>query len=149
MNHLVRHCLLISGLVCLGYIAAHAETQRIVTMKSPEKGTIRLYEGGRWGNKDEEISDIQLRGVSAAQGDRRLCGSSNRLERRLQQTRAQLELSTLVEKLKIAEKPRKLTLSETETLAQIPICDPFTFELRIISKLLQGYDFVGQKQALR
>jgi hypothetical protein len=62
-----------------------------------------------------------------------------RLEKRVEST---LELQGMIDALIKMPKPRALTPGQKRMLTKIPICEPYILQLKVISRLLSGYDFV-------
>lgn len=62
-----------------------------------------------------------------------------RLERRIE---SQLELQGMIDALIKMNKPRSLTPGQKRMLTKIPICEPYILQLKVISRLLSGYDLV-------
>ena len=62
-----------------------------------------------------------------------------RLERKVE---SQLELQGMIDALIKMNKPRSLTPGQKKMLTRIPICEPFILQLKVISRLLSGYDIV-------
>lgn len=138
------------SLLCLTYVAAHASSgssKRIYVMAKPNGKTVWLREGGRNGDINEEIDDITLPGLLSIDTRRELCGQPKKAKYDLDQTEMLLSLNLMIKDFSRLRKPRELTEAEAEALSQVPFCAPFTFELRVLSKLFQGWKLKEQRQA--
>lgn len=88
----------------------------------------------------ETRQDINKIGIAFHHKDY-LCAHANetlwRLER---QVELKMELGNMIEDLRRQEKPRQLSDADVEQIQRVQVCAPYIMDLKVISKLLQGYD---------
>ena len=71
------------------------------------------------------------------------CDSSKETDWRLEKkVESQLELQGIIDALLKLDKPRLLSPAQQAMLRRVPICEPYMLQLKIISRLLKGYDLV-------
>ena len=62
-----------------------------------------------------------------------------RLERKVE---SQLELQGMIDALTKMPKPRKLSEAQVKMLNRVPVCEPYLLQLKVISRLINGWDIV-------
>ena len=140
----MKHLLLVSLFIFVGSFAQAIvlEGAEYVVMKDKDGDEERLMGKSEGIGKDKGLDIVFDIPVQLSKKTFR-CDSARetewRLERRME---SQLELQGMVDALIKMDKPRSLTPGQKRMLTKIPICEPFTLQLKVISRLLGGYDFV-------
>lgn len=114
------------------------EKNTTVTMKTPD-GKIQVY------TRKEEV---KFKGVKrelpvGSQDWRKTLCRSGTADEQLSATEAQIELDTMINELNGLKKPRQLSEYQKDFLSTVPPCTPYIVKLRIISRLLKGFDLIG------
>ncbi len=63
----------------------------------------------------------------------------------LDNVEVELELTSVIDKLKAQDKPRFLTDAQKDILARVPGCNSHSTELSVIAGLIKGYDLIKVK----
>ena len=113
-----------------------------VVMKDKTGGEERLMAKSEGFGKDKMVDIIFDIPVEFSKKKFR-CDSAKetpwRLERKVE---SQLELQGMIDALIKLPKPRALTPEQKKMLAKVPICEPYILPLKVISRLLGGYDLL-------
>ena len=113
------------------------EDELVVTMKTPQ-GETKVY---------TSHEEIQFKGVKRGlplgnrEWQQTLCNEDT-LEEYANFTETQLELDTMIREINKSRKPRKLSEHQKDFLSAIPPCDAYITKLRVIVRLLKGYDLI-------
>ena len=119
-------------------LEGRGEEKTIITMKD-SKGEVHTY------NSKEEVQfEGVKRGLPGGEQswNSRLCQSDTPTGE-LDIAEAQIELDTLIDLLNYTKGPRKLSEYQRDFLSTIPPCAIYIVKLRIISRLLNGYDLIN------
>jgi len=121
----------------------YQEKLTVATLRSPKGDIESISSDPNELKSDGAIEDIGSLPVTLNM-KKYLCNSARETEwRRMHQVESELELSFMVDTVKEAPMPRYLSDLEKKSLSRIPRCNPFLFNLRLLAKLIKGYDLVN------
>ena len=117
---------------------------RVITMKAPDGSLERFTDRKAELESTDAIVDIADLPLDHVKKRGWLCKNKKDTQwRDVRRVESELELSFMIEHLKDTSKPRQLSAQQAWTLKRIPPCTPYLGDLKIVSRLVSGYDLVS------
>jgi hypothetical protein len=109
---------------------------------APDGSRDRMSLNSKELRSDKSLGTISEIGVNLSV-DKSTCDSSAKGTRLLsRQLEYELDLRGIIDSLSMRSKPRVLSDIQRKMISKIPVCEPYLDELKVISKLLSGYDLI-------
>lgn len=114
--------------------------ENYIEFRAPDGSTDRMSLDPKDLRSNESLAVIGEIGVSLSI-DKRTCDKKAKSAKQVsRQIEMELELRSLIDGLKMHDRPRKLNQAQKKILEKVPICEPYLDELKVISRLLNGYN---------